>query len=397
MTLAVDAMALEYQIGFLGQPTALQSGIVAQIKSQAHALGLAADTIQVMDEIDVPARDRKRPFIGVFVGYHGATDAAHPVLPALLKDSVVILPLVAALSSASTSIPPSLSHINCLECPSAKPNVERIVSVLFENFRLLRAERRLFISYRRRESQGVAIQLYETLDAAGFDVFLDTHGVPPATDFQSILWHRLADSDVVILLDTPDFRASRWTVQELGRANATSIQILHLLWPGVLADPYSAFSQFQKLKASDFVGAQIGADAQFTAVFAGTIPSAVETLRARAMASRYRYLVDNFCDRARDLNQNANVQSTRYIALELSNAKKVAVVPAIGVPNAARYQEIQTAITSDPKSFEKIWLLYDERGILQGWLDHVDWLNRHLPVRAVQVSASSDLIAQEAI
>jgi hypothetical protein len=107
-----------------------------------------------------------------------------------------------------------------------------MVSVAFENFRLLRSERRLFISYRRVESQGIAIQLYEALDALGFDVFLDTHGVPPATDFQSVLWHRLADSDVVVLLDTPDFRTSRWTVQELARANATSLQILHLLWPG---------------------------------------------------------------------------------------------------------------------------------------------------------------------
>lgn len=38
----------------------------------------------------------------------------------------------------------------------------------------------------------------------------------------------------------------------------------------------------------------------------------------------------------------------------------------------------ERAILNDPIKFQKIWLLYDDRGILQGWLDHVDWLNKDL-------------------
>jgi hypothetical protein len=51
---------------------------------------------------------------------------------------------------------------------------------------------------------------------------------------------------------------------------------------------------------------------------------------------------------------------------------------------------------ANPTKFEKIWLLYDERGILQGWLDHIDWLNKHLPVMAVRVSTSGSRICVEA-
>ena len=105
---------------------------------------------------------------------------------------------------------------------------DRVASVLLEGLGLLRKSRRLFISYRRVETQGVAIQLYEQLDASGFDVFLDTHSLRPGEPFQEVVWHRLADTDVVVLLDSPGFLASRWTEEELARANSTNLQILQL-------------------------------------------------------------------------------------------------------------------------------------------------------------------------
>jgi hypothetical protein len=385
-----------YQIGIMGPPQN-EAAITDEILVQASALGLDHSDIVLLTESEIGSRNRKRPFIGIFFGYAGASNDAHPILGDLIADSVVIVPVVEDLQSASSHIPPTLAHINCLESPAGDPNVSRIVSLIFENFRLLRSERRLFISYKRSEAQGVAIQLYETLDALGFDVFLDTQGVPPAADFQSILWHRLTDSDVVILLDTPAFRTSRWTVAELARANATSIQILHFLWPGVSPDPYSAFSEFLQLAPSDFVGGiTTGADSSLILSQLTLVGPKVESLRARAMAARQRYLVDNFCDQAASLRQRTFVQSSRFIALELSNARQIAVVPAIGIPNAARYQEIETAITKSPTKFDRIWLLYDDRGILQGWLDHVDWLNKHLPVIAVRVANCADRIRSEA-
>lgn len=390
-------MPSEYQIGVLGRPGANESAVIAAVQQRCTDLGMPSDAIQIIEERQIGSRDRKRPFIGIFFGYDGVTDLAHPILDDLLSDSVVIVPVVETVQRASALIPPRLSHINCLESPSSNPSIARLVSVVFENFRLLRSERRLFISYRRRESQGIAIQLYEALDALGFDVFLDTHGVPPAVDFQSVLWHRLADSDIVVLLDTPEFRASRWTVQELARANATSLQILHLLWPGVDPDPHSAFSAFQIVDGSDFMsGSQTGPSAAFRPEFVDRICQDVESLRARAMAARYRYLVDNFCDTAKSAGQQAAVQSSRFVALELKNKRRIAVVPAIGVPNAARYQEIEKAILSAKDPYEKVWLLYDERGILQGWLEHVDWLNQHLPVTAVRVSSCEPRIRTEA-
>jgi hypothetical protein len=351
-------------------------------------LGIDRGQISIVDEAALATVDPKSPLVVIFVGYNGANDTDHASLPSLLANSTTILPCVSALGDASAALPPCLRHINALSLADGDSSLRRLVSLVLENLRLLRAERRLFISYRRAESQSVAIQLYERLDTAGFDVFLDTRSVPYGADFQGILWHRMADSDVVVLLDTPGFRASRWTRAELSRANATNIQILHLLWPSVLPDASSAFSEFLSLQTADFKSAAVlGEDAWLTDAMSRQVVTHVESLRARALAARHRSLVDNFCDRARDEKAKAvAVQPERFIYVELASGDKVAVVPTIGVPSAHICHEIEQAIEKTEVDAKSIWLLYDERGILESWIDHLHWLNEHLPVVSVQVS-----------
>jgi hypothetical protein len=101
---------------------------------------------------------------------------------------------------------------------TAGPKLEALAAALLECVGLLRPQRRVFISYRRVESANAALQLHEALGSRGFDVFLDTYDVRPAEDFQAIVWHRLCDSDVMVMLDTPGYFGSRWTAAEIGRA-----------------------------------------------------------------------------------------------------------------------------------------------------------------------------------
>jgi hypothetical protein len=201
----------------------------------------------------------------------------------------------------------------------------------------------------------------------------------------------MADSDVVVLLDTPGFRASRWTREELARANATNIQILHLLWPTVSPDASSAFSEFVSLATGDFKSAAtLGEDARLIDSKVQQVLTHVESLRARALAARHRSLVDNFCDRARvEKAKSVAVQPERFISVELANGNPVAVVPTIGVPTAQLYHEIARAIQRTGTKAKAIWLLYDERGILESWIEHLDWLDEHLPVVSVQVTKSA--------
>lgn len=382
----------KYQITLGGHYTSIKLPLIDALFKQVDELGLDRDLLEVIDEDKIDTIDAKAPLVAIFVGYNGASDIDHLYLAKLLHTSVTIIPCVTTVENASAELPPCIHHINAFPVSGTTAQIGRLVTLILENLRLLRSERRLFISYRRKESQSVAIQLYESLDAAGFDVFLDTRSVPYAADFQGILWHRMADSDVVVLLDTPGFRESRWTKEELAQANTTNIQILHLLWPKVKTDPSSALSEFVLLQKSCFKGRRrLGERARLTDRATATIVARAESLRARALAARYRSLVDNFCDRARDEHvSSVAVQPQRFISIELSAGRKVAVVPTIGIPRADRYQDIERSIRASGATKDSIWLLYDESGILEDWLRHIAWLNDHLPVIAVPISKCAD-------
>jgi hypothetical protein len=69
-----------------------------------------------------------------------------------LADSTTVLPCISAGSEVGSAIPPVLRHINVLRL-DGEGALERLVSLVLENLHLLRAERRLFISYRRAEAQ----------------------------------------------------------------------------------------------------------------------------------------------------------------------------------------------------------------------------------------------------
>ena len=384
-------MTHKYQVLLIGSFSADRVLLETSLFKQIDDLGLSRNQVVVIEEKDFGQIDPKSPLVALFFGYNGANDKEHPCLVELARDSIPTIPCVSEVSAVKKTLPESLYHINVFPLGNPKIEWQRLVTLILENLRLLRSERRLFISYRRMEAQNVAIQLYEALDRSGFDVFLDTRSVPFAVDFQGILWHRMADSDVVILLDTPDFRNSFWTREELTQANATNIQILHILWPDVKPDNGSAFSEFVTLSGSDFKTLkQVGTEARFSddAVIRTVIRT--ESLRARALAARHRSLVDNFCDQARYHKvKSVAVQPERFISVELSAGERVAVVPTIGVPRADLYQEIEFAIRSSGHITDQIWLLYDERGLLEKWLSHLDWLNDHLPITALQVSRCS--------
>lgn len=376
--------AAPYQVVVLGEVGTLGATLQQEVKSRLADLGLPSNTIGFLDERNAASRDRANPVMGVFCGGASATtDTA--LVTDLLEDSVVIAPLVSNPVHVHAELPPQLRHINALSLSPAVGGLGRLTTLILEIFRLLRSRRRLFISYKRTGSQPLAERLYEALDARGFDVFIDTRSVPPAADFQSELWHRMADSDVIILIDTPGFREGRWTAAELAQANATRVQILHLLWPRQQEDATSAFSHFLKLTHADFVTWWPGRGRWMRQHTLRLICDEAERLRARALAARYTGLVDNLCDAARDQGLKPIVQLDGWIKIVLPSGETLAVVPTVGIPTSDRINDISDDIARASETIDLIWVVYDQQGILKRWLAHLTWLDQHLPLRSVSI------------
>lgn len=223
--------------------------LTQRIQERLSDLGLPSNTIRFISEAEW---DRRFPLVVFFFGSRNAATSPSAILEELLEESITIVPIVSLLSLAGSELPQQIKHINAIEIHDFHANIDRLVNLTFDLFHLTRRDRKVFISYRRIDSQPFAEKLYDMLDSKGYDVFIDLRSIPPAVDFQEELWHRMADVDIVILIDTPGFRNSRWTTEELARANSTNIQILHILWPGQQEDSASAFSHFLKLSRKDF-------------------------------------------------------------------------------------------------------------------------------------------------
>jgi len=334
-----------------------------------------------------PAIDKRFPTVAVFFGL-----TPSPRLPAadanrlgqLLIDGNLIIPVVANIDHFSTFAPREIAELNGVSIADCGADFERLAARILEGFGLLREKRRLFISYRRVETSGVAAQIYEALDAAGFDTFLDRHGVlRPGEPFQEILWHRLADTDVAVLLDSPGFLASRWTEEELARANSSNIQILQVLWPGQAEAATAAFSAFHPLTADDFMAVEtIGPTARLADSSVTTIVDAVEGLRARAIGARHSFLVREFAIEARRAGLVVHTTLERALIVSSPSGHRVLVQPAIGVPDAERYEILEQLQQREVRAGRTYSgspiLLYDQTGIRARWLEHLGWLDRNL-------------------
>lgn len=333
------------------------------------------------------AIDGKMPSVAVFFGSGAlpalsADDTAR--LTRLLSDGNLIIPVVPDLTGFTAQVPASIAHLNGYGLADCGADFERLAARVLEGFGLLRERRRLFISYRRAETSGVATQLYEALDRAGFDVFLDTHGViGPGEPFQEVLWHRLADTDVAVILDSPGFLASRWTEEELARANSSTIQILQVLWPDQLEGATAAFSTFHPLTTGDFAGSGVlGPTALLVDACVTQIVDEVEGLRARALGARHAFLVREFSGEARNAGLAVQTTLERTLIVSTAAGQRVMVQPAIGIPDAEGYQALeglhQRDLTLGRTYSQPPVLLFDQTGIRTRWLTHLGWLNTNL-------------------
>lgn len=104
---------------------------------------------------------------------------------------------------------------------------------ILELFRLSRYKRRIFISYRRKEADQVAMQLHQMFSSIGWSSFLDTENLRGGEKSQEYLYQELYDSDIVIFLNSPKAYLSPWVREELEKRSLQGMPILQICWPQI--------------------------------------------------------------------------------------------------------------------------------------------------------------------
>lgn len=296
--------------------------------------------------------------------FFGAVGSMYPEAPTMRRLGVPVVPVVSTAAQVAAELPPDLRNINALISDSADTELRRVVGAALQCLGLLPAQRRVFVSYRREESADVALQLFEALSARHFDVFLDTHSVSAAADFQAVLWHRLCDSDVLVMLDTPGYFGSRWTTEEWGKAVAKHISMLQLVWPDHEPSRHSRLATMKRLAADDFSGTRL------TAAMVSDIALELERVRSVSVALRHTNMVGTLRTAVEDLGGSVEgVGQKRSVLLKMPSGKPLVAYPVVGVPTSVDVHDCIDLSDTRPAA-----VIYDHLGISNEWHRHLDWL-----------------------
>jgi hypothetical protein len=380
-------MITTYQIINIGSPNPFYKEVLDTFYHHIEELGLAKESILEIDEYNFKTEYKwNAPTFCLYFGSDSGDFKNIDLLDILIKDANLVLPIASDITKFKHQIPTQLENVNGFELASSN-DIEKLVSCILEGLSLLRLSRRLFISYKRDESSTVAIQLFEQLEKNGFDVFLDTHSIRPGEPFQDELWHRMADTDLVVLLNTPGFLNSNWTTQELAKANSMSIGILQLIWPTHKLERDAELSIPFQLCESDF-GNDIFKEqtSYLKPEIISKIVNQVESLRARSLASRQDNIITEFIASSNRVCKKADLQSEKFITIKRSDGKEIVIIPTVGVPQAFTYNQSEELVARiKSKDTVEAYLLFDHRNIREKWLKHLDWLDNYLPVKTIKI------------
>lgn len=361
-------------------------------------LGIDRAFFKIIDRYNFEAYTDANPAFCIYMGQRVNTSFLdEDIVNKLVKDATLLLPLIDEdYPEFNNLVPKSIQKYNGLSLLGLQQDqvIEKIVSNALEAFNLLKTKRRAFVSYKRSDSSGVAIQLYEYLEQHNFDVFLDTHSIRKSEPFQDELLQRMIDSDVVVLLSTENYLESEWTQKELSEANLASIGLVQIVWPEYTVIQGAQLSEVFKLEASDFINHDFrNVNAKLNEDSLLKIVQFTEALRARTLASRQDKLISTFMHYAEKSKVTATLSSHKFIELEKDGEKSV-VIPAIGMPKALNCEESQTLVKSIyAEELDKIYILYDEIHIRDIWVRHLNWLNEHLPVKTKEIGKVSEWLA----
>lgn len=379
-----------YELAILGAISPDERAtLLATIGEMVGEFGLALGVeVIVHDGASIADRDKHAAFASVYFG--GIPQQDVEAARNVMRTSAPVIPSVGPGADFGTAIPDFLHGANGLRRRPDDPTMSELAAAMLECVGLLRRQRRVFVSYRRIESRATALQLHDLLSARGFDVFLDTHDIRPGDPFQDVLWHRLVDSDVMVMLDTPTYFESRWTRQEIGRARAKEIQVLRVIWPEHKPNKLTDLSETIYLQTADLEGS----DGPLAESTADTIVLRVERLRSRSIAARYMAITGKLRADVEKIGASIEgIGAHRAIAVRLLDDRRIWAYPIVGVPTAEILNEVaDKARRADQQ--EAPVLVYDHVGIRDGWSAHLKWLDDNIrSVRAIKVSEAGWTLA----
>jgi hypothetical protein len=204
----------------------------------------------------------------------------------------------------------------------------------------------------------------------------------------------MADSDLVVLLDSPNAFTSQWVEQELTRVHGLGLGVLQIVWPEHQRSVGSVLCDVENLELSDFESGNTP-NRQLLESKVTFLALRAESLRARSLAARRNRIVTDLCRSASDLNIRVSVQSYGALVVKHPTKGDTMVFPVLGHPDSPTIHDVTDLCGTSADNKTPLPLaLFDPLGMLDKRVAHITWLNRYLPVRAMSLTEVSKWLTE---
>lgn len=287
-----------------------------------------------------------------------------------------ILPIAPSAPEFNQYIPKQIRNLNGFFLNDERA-VHALKNYILAFFGVVNTNRKVFISYRRVDSEELAHQLFDALTKLKYHPFLDSYSIQPGVDFQEYLRHELNDTELIVVLNTEHFNESEFTKEEVSIANELRIPILEVKFKPSVRMDILAMAQVIDSKKT------ITAKKHFRDAFVNKITLAIEQMRAQSYLFKRKNVIASL---------NKQFSAFGLSLQEAGGFLRCDVTREIYCPLTHIPQSIDLFQTEEFFDGLPLFTTYTKKVIYNGSYcrddikRHLSWLNQHLPVKLFSIN-----------
>jgi hypothetical protein len=158
-----------------------------------------------------------RNLLLVVAGATPPTRDIESLVDAWLAQGMETLGMVRADVDPDRVLPTRMRALNALVWRS---DPREVLPDLVDTILLESEDRRIFVSYARKDGSAMADRVFEALARKRFDVFLDRFRLGPGSNFIERIEDEILDKSMVVVIETPEAIESQWVRKEVDIAIA---------------------------------------------------------------------------------------------------------------------------------------------------------------------------------
>lgn len=359
---------MKYQIVLLGSPW------------NEEAICKSIDQFNGVEFVDIAKVDPRFPLLYLYFGKSENDFYVDGHTERILQEAVCkheIQPIAERPDDFKTMIPPILKGLNGFFMQQNDlSSVNRLSNYVSSYFGFLNGNKKVFISYRRTELETLAQKLYVSLIEMKYHPFLDSYSIEAGVDFQEFLRHELVDSDILILLDSPDFNSSEYCMEEFNIANQERIPVLDIRFK---VDPKKNMHRF-----CDYYETDMGCEeANNNEDLPQKIIETMEGCLVRAYQAKRKFVIDAFNAHCSRYDIHA-IEQGGFLRCDTTHE---CFYPLTRIPTSRDLFDIYRMFKSLPlfSTYSK-QILYNGSFCRPDVQSCLNWLDMNLPINIVNIN-----------